>query len=160
MNRVCESIVRFILRERFLQQLEKDVIYGERTAISVFLRKGTEYIVRGRLLDGHGKLSLSLSGADPSATPVYYSGDNGTCLSVIPQKDSLYDIWVSLRHAGTEKGFAPVAVMVSSMPPIFSRFNREIESLLAEVKATPAAACQPEEEPAPERQLGNSGTAA
>jgi hypothetical protein len=110
MSRVFEAIMRFMLKEMFLQRFEERVAEGETATIDVFLTKEREYIVKGKIVKGRGKPVLSLVDAAGSAVDYQYN-DTGHCLYFTPDRDGLYRIVVTADHAA--EGHEPVSVEVT-----------------------------------------------
>jgi len=110
MSRVFEAIVRFMLNEVFLQRFEEKVAKGETATIDVLLIKEREYIVKGKIVKGHGKPVLSLVDVTGSAVDYQYN-DTGHCLYFTPDRDGPYRIVITADHA--VEGHEPVPVEVT-----------------------------------------------
>ena len=110
MNRMTEIILLFIMREHFLHRFEEEVPTTGKI-IDVFLKKETEYIVRGRMKKGRGIPILSIADSNGNAAPVLYN--DKTCVSLIPENDSLYRIIISFKPVTGEQQSAAIAVSLS-----------------------------------------------
>jgi hypothetical protein len=117
MGRVFEAIMRFMLKEVLLQRFEERVAEGETATIDVFLKKGKEYIVRGKVAKGRGKPILSLVDVTGSAVDNQYN-NAGNNICVTPDRDGLYRIVAATNHTVEGHGPVPVEVTLSySLPP-------------------------------------------
>ncbi|OPY74555.1 MAG: hypothetical protein A4E64_02214 [Syntrophorhabdus sp. PtaU1.Bin058] len=117
MDRIFEAIKRFMLQEVLLQRFEENVAEGKTATIDVFLKKGKEYIVRGKLAKGRGKPILSLLDVTGSVVKVRY-GDGRNCLEVTPDRDGLYRIVITTDHAAEGHESVPVEVTFAyRLPP-------------------------------------------
>ncbi|OPY77770.1 MAG: hypothetical protein A4E64_00996 [Syntrophorhabdus sp. PtaU1.Bin058] len=117
MNRVFEAIKRFMLKEVLLQRFEEKVAGKETATIDVFLKKGKEYIVRGKVTKGHGKPILSLVDVGGSAVENQYN-DKGNNVYFTPGRDGLYRIVVATNYAVNGHESVPVEVTLAyRLPP-------------------------------------------
>lgn len=110
MGKVSEAIMRFMLNEKLIQRFEEKAAKGKTAPIDVFLRKGKEYIIRGRTEKGSGKPVLSLVDVTGSVVGVQY-GNSGSCIEVTPEKDGPYRIGAAVKH--TEEGRESITVTVA-----------------------------------------------
>jgi hypothetical protein len=117
MNKLCEAIMSIMLREKLLQRFEKKVTDGEVAKIDVFLKRGTEYIVRGMVWNNCGTPFLSLGDDAGLTVPTRNLNGNGKNFSVIPEKDGLYQIRTAVKSdAASEKSATVVVSLFSSYP--------------------------------------------
>jgi hypothetical protein len=116
MGRISEALMRLALQEQRLRRFETRVATGKEMTIDVFLRKGTKYVVRVRVIKGHGTPSLSFGDAAGSAVSLRFSG-NAKRFSVIPERTGLYYVRALVRPARTQPGLATVAITLSCVIP-------------------------------------------
>lgn len=111
MGKISEAIMRAtILGGRLLKRLKTEVGNGEVAQFDVFLKKETEYMVKGKVLKGRASATLSLVDEAGSAVRIY-SGAKGKYFSVIPERDGLYRIRADVT--GGLAGREPVTVLVT-----------------------------------------------
>lgn len=117
MSRVFEAVKRFMLKEVLLQRFGEKVADGETATIDVFLKKGKEYIVRGKLVKGNGRPVLSLVDSTGSEVENQYNY-GGNNVYVTPDRDGLYRIVVAGDHAVKGRESVPVEVSLAyRLPP-------------------------------------------
>ena len=133
MSRVFEAVTRLMLREHRLQAFERTVSKGEAETIEVFLKAGTEYVMRGRVLGGRGMPLLSLGDADGRAVPTQSADDNGS-ISVVPEKDGLYHVRAAVESTDG-LGSAAMAITLSSTAPL-ARYVTHIGRAMSTVEET------------------------
>jgi hypothetical protein len=123
MNRVWENILCVLMRERPLERMEKEVTKGTGLTFDVFLKKGIEYMVRGKIPKGRGVAKVSLGNADGLTTPVY--GDrSGAVFTVTPEEDGFYHIWATVQPKagnGRPVTFRVTLCRVLASPPYVVR---------------------------------------
>jgi hypothetical protein len=129
MNRLWEIMRWIMLREAPLETFEKEVMKGGAFVFEVFLRKGADYTIRGKISKGSGSARMSLGDSLGLTLPVGADG-GGTRFSVIPEEDGIYKIWSTVQpNAGIGKpvvftitlsNFLPLPEYVrgQSVPPL------------------------------------------
>ncbi len=86
-----EAVRNILTRERTVQRWEQEMPVTGTSSFDVFMRKGTEYIVRGRIRGGNTPVEVSFEG--PDGTSLQIRQEKGrVCFSIVPELDSLYRI--------------------------------------------------------------------
>lgn len=128
-GRIFETMRRLIMREKILKKFKRKVVKNNMMIIEVFLKEKMEYVVRGRVLEGGGTPMLLLKDAGCSMVLTNAKSDGKyPSFSVIPKKNGLYYICVTVKTAKEDKEPAVVVVTLScyALP---GHIMREIESL-------------------------------
>jgi hypothetical protein len=114
MNTIVETLRSFVMREKVLQRFEKEAVTGSETGFDVFLKKGVEYVARGKVAKGKGIVRLSLGDSQDTTVPVY--GDaKGTVLSVVPERDGVYRLGARVEATAKNADLLTVGVTLSSV---------------------------------------------
>jgi hypothetical protein len=113
---ILEAIMHIILRERLLRRFKKEVVKGEIAAIDLFLRKGTDYIVRARVVKGRGTPVVSLGDATGFSVPTRRQG-KGNSFSVVPERGGLYRIRTAVRPLPAKGEPVTLTVTLTSAIP-------------------------------------------
>jgi hypothetical protein len=117
MSEVFKVIMSLMSREQLLQRFKQEVTDGKAGTIEVFLKKGTEYIVRGRVLKNSGTPLLSCGDVNGFTVPTHYGNGNGKYFSVIPEKDGPHYIRAAVKPAAVDQESATVMVTLSRIFP-------------------------------------------
>lgn len=133
MGRISEAIMRFALNEKLIQRFEEKVEKGETATIDVFLRKGKEYVIRGKTQKGHGKPVLSLVDVTGSVVGVQY-GNSENCLEVTPDRDGPYRIGAAVKNTGDGRESITVMVTLSYRIPTHKYIQDSIRTMPCDLK--------------------------
>lgn len=94
MNRVSEFIVRFFMAQRLLNRIEKEATEGEMLICDLYLKKGAEYEIRGRIAKDAGEMQLSIRSA---MNIIVHTFECRRGFSFIAPEDGMYQVWARIR---------------------------------------------------------------
>ncbi len=94
MNRVSEFIVRFFMGQRLLHRIEKQATEGEMLICDLYLKKGVEYEIRGRIAKDAGEMQLFIRSAVHAPIPTF-AFKRG--FGFIAPEEGMYQVWARIR---------------------------------------------------------------
>lgn len=118
MNRVSEFLVRFFMGQRLLQRIEKEATEGEVPVCDLYLKKGSEYEIRGCLANNAGEMELSIRRIPeiPIRTFTYKRG-----FGFIAPEDGVYQVWATIRRTGGEQLCGRATITINLCCPLRPR---------------------------------------
>lgn len=115
MNRVSEFMVRFFMGQRLLHWIEKEATEGETLICDLYLKKGTEYEIRGRIAEDAGEMQLSIRG--PMDAPIStFACRRG--FAFIAHEEGMYQVWARIRRIRGKELAGRAVITVNQVCPI------------------------------------------
>ncbi len=117
MNRVSEFMVRFFMGQRLLHWIEKQAAEGEMLVCDLYLKKGAEYEIRGRIAKDAGEMQLSIRSAAhaPIRTFAFRRG-----FGFIAPEEGMYQVWAMIRPIRGKEPAGRAVVTVNQACPLRS----------------------------------------
>ncbi len=112
---MIDFALRYLLRQKLLRKMEVDAREGEAPVCDVYMKKETEYEIRGWLPKKAGAIELSLKNPSGASVPVAVHS-RGFAL-VAPEND-VYQVWVNIRSVKGEGPSGRMIITVNSGYPV------------------------------------------
>lgn len=120
MNKMMETVMCLVMGEHFLERFVKEASEIEAPLCEICMKKGFEYIIRGKAPGSLGALKLYLGDAAGNEIPTS-SCRNG--FTFVAHEDDVNHVWGSIHANGKKASAGKVAITISCIYPDVNKIH-------------------------------------
>ncbi len=121
MIKILETVMRVLMREHRFGSFEAEVTTTRTPLCEIHVKRGVEYIVRGKTGHHGGTLELYLRTSAGAVIPIFALSGGFT---FIADEDGVCRVWGNIRANGTKNARSQAVITVSNLPPPPKRLCR------------------------------------